>query len=109
MCPYVKIIGYHEMPICEKKNNICPMMRRCTTYTKWLPLNGMDNCKIKTEVELPKGAYKVCFKKHNILYIEVGDKIVTLPYHENDTPQYVFLTKRNGKYKLKNGDANNEM
>lgn len=104
MCPYVKIIGYQDMPICEKKNTVCPMMRRCTTRTTWLPLNGMDGCKIKNEVEMPKGAYKVRFKKHGILYIEVGDQIVTLAYNGEDTPQYVFLTKRNGEYKLKKGD-----
>ena len=107
MCPYVKVIGYHEMPICEKTNNICPMMRRCTTHTTWLPLNGMYGCKLRNEIELPKGAYAVRFKKHNKLYVSVNGQIKMIPYDGDDTPQYVFLTKRNGEYKLKKGDNAN--
>lgn len=104
MCPYVKIKGYHEMPLCEKQNSVCPMMRRCSEKMMWLPLKSMDSCKIKNETELPKGAHRVRFKKHGMLYVEYDNKVIMIPYDEDNTPQYVFLTKRNGVYKIKKGD-----
>lgn len=104
MCPYVKVMGYHENPICTKKNTVCPMMRRCTERMVWLPLNSMDGCKLKEETIIPKGAYKVRFKKNGILYVEYKDTVVMLPYDGDDAPEYVFLTTRNGKVKIKKGD-----
>lgn len=104
MCPHVKIINYKEPPVCEVNNGICPYMRRCTTQMTWLPLNGMNGCKIKESFGIPKGAHKVRFKKHGMLYVEYGDHVITIPYEGEDTPAYVFLTKRNGVIKLKKGD-----
>lgn len=104
MCPYTKIKGYHEMPLCEKQNSVCPMMRRCSERMVWLPLKQMETCKIRTQVEIPKNAYRVRFKKHGNLYVEIDNKVIMIPYDSEDTPQYVFLTKRNGIYKIKKGD-----
>ncbi len=104
MCPYVKIKGYHEMPFCEKQNSVCPMMRRCSEKMMWLPLKSMDGCKIKNETELPKGAHRVRFKKHGMLYVEYDNSVIAIPYDKDDTPKYVFLTKRNGVIKIKKGD-----
>lgn len=104
MCPYVKVTGYHDNPKCTKKNTVCPMMRRCTERMVWLPLNSMDGCKLKEETIMPKGAHKVRFKKNGLLYVEYNDAVVMLPYDGEDTPEYVFLTNRGGKLKIKKGD-----
>ncbi|MBQ0088942.1 MAG: hypothetical protein KBT27_06390 [Prevotellaceae bacterium] len=62
----------------------------------------METCKARTDLEIPKGAYKVRFKKHGNLYVEYKNGVVMIPYEEEDTPPFVFLVKRNGVLRIKN-------
>lgn len=101
-CPYVKVTSYADFPQCTLTNSVCPYMYRCTNKLTWLPLASMNSCTYQKQggVNIPKGAYKVRFKKNGLLYVEYDNKIVTIPY-DKEAPEYVYLKKVNGALKIK--------
>ena len=83
---------------CSILSNICPWTYFCNKEQKWkFKLEG-NSCKVKNKNTIPKGYYKVCFERHNNLYVEVDNCIQIIPNPYTDVPLYVKL------YKLKNGE-----
>ncbi len=101
MCPYCIIESFDEIPICSKNNYPCAFIRKCYKELKWIPSKYMEGCKIRNKIELPKGAYNVKFERKGKLYIDLGDKTICLSNIYDNVPDYVFLSKRNGEYRLK--------
>lgn len=89
--------------ICSITKNICPYMYFCNKTKSWKPLKSMPAiCKIKKEQDIPNGYYKVCFERHNNLYINIDGNIQIIPNPFNDVPLYVKAIKlKNGKWRLK--------
>lgn len=81
----------------------CPYIYFCNrSKTYQLSKNMPDNCKVKKNFNIPKGSYKVCFERHNNLYIEVDNYIEVMANPFGYTPEYVKLGKnKQGKFYIK--------
>lgn len=98
-CPFVNMDDYSVIPSCAKNGTICSFVRRCGDKRIWLPLNGMDSCKLR-KPPIPDGAYRVLFRKNDKLFVTVGKFTYEIEYGEKDTPEYVFLEKADDGYKI---------
>lgn len=99
MCEYININQGH----CKILKDSCPFVYFCNKINSWKPLKNMPvNCKIKTQLSIPKGYYKVCFERHGNLYVDIKGQIEIYPNPFDDVPLFikVFNTK-NGKQRLK--------
>lgn len=101
MCPYCIIESFDEIPVCSKNNSPCAFVKRCYKELTWKESKYMEGCKIRMVVNIPDGAYKVKFERKGKLYIDLGEKTICLDNIYDNIPDYVFLTKRKGEYKLK--------
>ncbi len=96
MCDYLK----ENVCIINKQN--CPFVYFCNKNNKWLPSKFMPvDCKIKSNVVIPKGQYRVCFSRHNELYVQVGDRTLVFENPFDYVPTFVKLVKKNGKWAIK--------
>ena len=97
ICEYCIVGDYFGFCQCEKNNNICPFMRRCSLERKWLPLATMKTCNIRlgnnTMLELRKDEYKVLFESKGMLYVEYGDNVFKFTNPFDEVPQKVQLVR----------------
>lgn len=101
ICQYCEIGDYFGTCKCVKENSICPFMRRCNVEKRWLPLNTMEGCRIRTEVEkvdMVDGKYHVIFEKRGQLYVDVEGMVVVANNPFDATPEKVDVTQVDGKY-----------
>ena len=82
---------------CKLLNDICPWVYYCNKDNNWKFKKEGNSCKVKTNANIPKGYYKVCFAKHNNLYVSVNNNILVIPNPFDIIPSYVKI------YKLKDG------
>ena len=99
MCEYANV----ENGQCNVTKQICPYLYFCNKILKYKPNSSMpSDCKIKQNLEVPKGYYKVCFERRGRLYIEVDGFVKIVPNPFDETPIYVKIIKqKNGTIKLK--------
>ena len=117
MCPYAEyktIDGYNrEMIVCMKdKGKICAFTRFCNQRNKMIPNDRenytMKDCKLRYEVEIPKGASKVrkTVSDNKFLYVDIEESNGVFTYKIKNTigeiPDYVFVRKYSGGYKIVN-------
>ncbi len=115
MCPYsyYKEIGDYnrEVIFCKKMNDVCPFTRYCPKQEKIIPNDRegytMRDCKMRNEVEIPRGASRVRkeISDKEILYvdIEIDGGLYTYkvenPYDE--IPDYVYVKENiDGSYSV---------
>ena len=101
ICEYCEIGDYFGTCRCAKENSICPFMRRCNVEKRWLPLNTMDGCRIRTEVEkvdMVDGKYNVLFEKNGQLYVDVDDNVVKVNNPFEAMPRTVNVNAVDGVY-----------
>lgn len=61
-----------------------------------------NNCKVKQNILIPEGCYKVCFEKRGNLYIDIDGHVEVIKNPFDDIPLYVkAIQMKNGKWKLK--------
>lgn len=97
MCSFIK-----DNNQCKITNTQCPFIYYCIKKQIWKPLNGMENCKVKNQNNIPKGYYKVCFERHGNLYIDIDNVIKIVPNPFETVPLFVkLIVYKNGKIKLK--------
>ena len=89
--------------ICSITKKSCPYVYFCTKTNQWEELKSMpSNCKIKQNLKTPEGFYKVCFERHNNLYVSINGYIEIIPNPFDEIPLYVKAIKlKNGKWRLK--------
>lgn len=98
-CPDCIITEYAKPCIC-KQGNICAYMRRCTDKMKWIPLDGMDKCKLRSDNQ--HGNVRMVYEGY--LYIDVDDTTIKIKNPYNYEPTNVDLIKdENGEYIIKKG------
>ena len=97
------LCNYVEGNNCSLTGKICPYVYFCTRKNVWLPLKSMpNNCKVKENLTIPRGYYKVCFERHHNLYINMNGKIEIIPNPYEDTPIFVKVTKtKAGQWRIK--------
>ena len=96
MCQYLK---ENE---CNILHNICPWTYYCNKSDTWNFKNEGNSCKVKLNVETPKGYFKVCFERHGNLYVSINNKIEIIQNPFDEVPLYVKATKlKNGNWRLK--------
>lgn len=99
MCEYSDIKNGQ----CEIIKDICPYLYFCNkkqTYKENLAMP--TNCKIKQNVLIPKGYYKVCFERRGKLYIQVGDFVEIVPNPYDFVPVFVKMNKlKSGIWKIR--------
>lgn len=98
MCNFIQ--NEKECSILKKQ---CPYVYFCNKQKEWKQMSSMPaNCKIKRNIEVPLGYYKVCFEKRGNLYIDVNGHIEIISNPFNIVPLYVKIIKtKNGKQRLK--------
>ena len=100
ICKYCEIGDYFNTCICTLNNNICPFMRRCNVEKRWLPLNTMEQCHARMEVNkvdiVENGKYNVLFEKNHQLYVEVDNAIIKVDNPFDVTPTKVNLNEVDG-------------
>ena len=97
MCEYIQ-----DNNQCSLKLIKCPFLYYCNKENKWKELVGMNNCKVKQQISIPKGYFKVLFERHGYLYIDMNGHGITIANSFNDIPQFVKIIKlKNGGIKLK--------
>lgn len=99
MCEYIDFLT----GLCKIKNTNCPFVYFCTKAQKYKVLNSIPkNCKIKQDIKIPKGSYKVCFERKGKLYIDINGNIEIVPNPFEDVPLYVKAYKlKDGSWRLK--------
>ena len=76
-------------------------MRRCSVEKRWLPLNTIEGCRIRTEVDkvgMVDGKYHVVFEKRGKLYVDIEGMVVVVDSPFDATPDKVDVTQVDGKY-----------
>lgn len=88
---------------CSITNSVCPYVYFCNKKQLWVPLKSMpQDCKVKINIEIPKGYYKVRMERKGYLYVDIGDITYKILNPFDDIPLYVKATKlRDGSWKLR--------
>nr|DAG40289.1 MAG TPA: hypothetical protein [Caudoviricetes sp.] len=97
MCEYVKENK------CSVTSQICPYVYYCDKTHSYRASNYMpSDCKIKRNVKIPSGYYKVRQERKGYLYIDYDDVTIKVRNPFNYIPVYVKVKKtKDGKYNLK--------
>lgn len=95
--------NYLNTKECTITKTTCPYIYYCRQSDSWKPTKFMPKeCKVKQNIQIPKGNYKVLFARKNKLYIQVDNEIIILQNPFNETPVYVKLLKtKTGTWKIK--------
>lgn len=88
---------------CRISKDICPFVYFCNRIKAYKVLSSMPkNCKMKDNLLIPTGAYKVCFERRGNLYVDMDGKIEVVANPFDYTPVYVKMTKlKSGKWRIK--------
>ena len=104
-CPYVQIGSYFGFCKCTIDGGQCGFVYRCPTERKWLPLDGMNSCTLKTksaEVKpLKPNEHRVRFESKGKLYVEYNDSVYTVENPFDYTPQGVEACMVDGRLYIK--------
>lgn len=97
MCEYVKD------DICEITASQCPYIYWCNKINGWKANTAMpSNCKIKLNIEVPKGYYRVREERKGYLYVDIDNQSIKIKNPFIDIPLYVKVSKtKNGEYRIK--------
>lgn len=110
ICEKCKVGAYSEFCECGATNEICMMMRRCTTRKMWVPIEYMDKCSLRFAdtkkeeeevVDLKNGEYKVEYIQNNKLYINVDGFLYRLRNPYDYEPKKVSLVMVDGEMYIK--------
>lgn len=99
MCEYSDI-GNGQ---CKVSKDICPYLYFCNKRQVYKENSAMpSNCKVKQNLEIPKGYYKVHFERRGNLYVSVNGIVEIIPNPYDFVPVYVKMNKlKNGAWKIK--------
>ena len=106
-CEFCQVGDYGGSCTCIRSNQICPLVRRCTIHEKWLPLDSMETCSIRTKKQMEKniklnnGEYAVLHVQNGKLYIDYkGDAIRMINPYDYE-PDKVELVEVDGVVYIK--------
>lgn len=97
MCSYLNVNK------CSINDSQCPYVYFCNKKKSWVPLSSMpENCKVKENISIPKGCYKVRMERKGYLYVDIKGQTYKILNPFSDVPLYVKATKlKNGGWRLK--------
>lgn len=97
MCEYVKENK------CSITSQICPYMYYCDRIQSYRASNYMPtDCKVKQNLPIPNGYYKVRQVRKDYLYIDYKDITIKVKNPFDYIPLYVKVRKnKDGEYKLR--------
>lgn len=97
MCEYVKENK------CSITSQICPYMYYCDKIRSYRPSKYMPtDCKVKKNITVPNGCYKVRQERKGFLYIDYKGVVIKVKNPFDYIPIYVKIRKtKDGEYKLR--------
>ena len=97
MCEYVR--GNQ----CRVTQDVCPYMYYCDKIRAFKPSNLMPkDCKVKQNIETPKGYYRVQDERKGWLYIDYNNTTVKVKNPFDHVPLYVRIkVLKSGEYKIR--------
>ena len=97
LCPYCQLGSYFGTCTCSVSNGVCPFVRRCNFERKWLPLNSMDGCRLRTKQERVKNmsasGYHVRFESKGKLYVEYNGRVIKIANPFDYVPEAIELVR----------------
>lgn len=103
MCQYSYYKPNDIKIYCRYTNTICIYPMYCDKINKWKVSNRGEKCMLKDKelIKIPKGANKVRFEKHNQLYVEYQDMVITIENPYDYVPYFVYLIKLKEEFYIK--------
>lgn len=118
MCPYAyyedKTDYGRKIINCKKNNDVCPFTRYCNQKNMIIPNDRvgytMEDCKMRYEVEIPKGSSRVrkpiSDSKYLYVDIEINGGLYTHkiknPFPNKEIPDYVYVREGLEGYEIIN-------
>lgn len=124
MCPYAyygKLENYNrDIILCKKQDNkMCSFTRYCNKKNMMIPNDRfgytMEDCKMRYEVEIPKGSSRVrkTVSDSKFLYVDIEIKgnlythKLKNPYPNGEIPDYVYVQEGLDGYEIVDKERKN--